>query len=229
MCSECFSWKRAAVLGTKSYFSSNILAAPIALGLTAAAGAARAPFTFSPIRFFVRKVPLDRDRDPFAFQGLKVFVPVFCRAPTAAPTPLTSVPMVRCPTDPRGAARGRGPPRSGCCCHVSAPLPAFLPQRTHGHVLSAARLCAPPAHCSPRIGSPRIAARPRTAQHGEEGRGAPPSVGAVRGGRGVHGGGGEGSGGAGEAGENPAGPREAGAGRGLYLESNFLPSLKVPL
>lgn len=183
-----------------------------------------------PSVFFVRKVPPDPRGIPLLFRGWrtpagKFLFPCFAGPPPPPPPlplpPLTSVPMGHCPTDPRGAAHGRGPPRYGCCCHVSAPLPAFLPQRTHGHVPSAARLSGPPCPLlHPRIASPRIAAGPHTEQHEDGGRRGggqrPPSEPCV-GDRGVH------------AGGDPAEPRAAGAGRGLYLESNFLPSLKVPL
>lgn len=70
MCSECFSWKHAAVLRTKNYFSSRIPQAPIAFGACSSrSGSAWLIYFLSHSRLQENRDTLSQEQNPSAFQG----------------------------------------------------------------------------------------------------------------------------------------------------------------
>lgn len=179
---------------------------------------------------FCEKSITGPERDPFAFQGLEnarreVFVPVLCRAPTAAPTAASTPAHIGA----NGALPHRPPGRSARPRTASerlllprlsaaARIPPAAHARTRPERSAAQRPPLPTAPPPDRFPPDRCGAAHRAARGwGAEGGGQRPPSEPCVGDRGVH------------AGGDPAEPRAAGAGRGLYLESNFLPSLKVPL
>lgn len=144
---------------------------------------------------FCEKSTTGPERDPFAFQGLEnarreVFVPVLCRAPTAAPTAASTPAHIGA----NGALPHRPPGRSARPRTASerlllprlsaaARIPPAAHARTRPERSAAQRPPLPTAPPPDRFPPDRCGAAHRAARGwGAEGGGAAPPVGAVRGG-----------------------------------------------